>query len=86
MCWGGQQFGQRLALQELTARLPGADVIVDDVEYELDGVRPPGGTIDFELCWEPAWAPEMMSARARRFRSWPPQTACLSFLRVEAYY
>lgn len=46
---------------------PVIDVIVEDVESELDRVLPPGCTIAVELCWEPPWAPSMMSERARRF-------------------
>jgi len=53
-----------------SAACPVTDVIIEDVENELDRVLPPGCVIDVELCWEPAWTPEMMSERARRFMRW----------------
>jgi metal-sulfur cluster biosynthetic enzyme len=53
-----------------SAACPVTDVIIEDVENELDRILPPGRVIDVELCWEPAWTPEMMSERARRFMRW----------------
>jgi len=50
-----------------SAACPVADLILEDVENELDRALPEGRTISVELCWEPAWSPEMMSDRARRF-------------------
>jgi metal-sulfur cluster biosynthetic enzyme len=49
---------------------PVIDVILEDVENELDGALPRGWPIDIELVWEPAWAPDRMSDRARRFMRW----------------
>jgi metal-sulfur cluster biosynthetic enzyme len=53
-----------------SAACPVADLIVEEVESELDRVLPPGCAPDVELCWEPAWRPDMMSPRARRFMGW----------------
>ena len=49
---------------------PVTDVILEDVENELDKVIPAGWRIEVELCWEPPWTPERMSARAKRFMKW----------------
>jgi len=53
-----------------TAACPVADLIVEEVEHELGRVLPEGCAVEVELCWEPAWTPDMMSARARRFMGW----------------
>lgn len=50
-----------------SAACPVADLILDEAETELDRVLPPQYAIHVELCWEPAWGPERMSERARRF-------------------
>jgi len=57
----------RVRMTMTSAACPVADVIVDEVEFELEGLLPADGTVEVELCWEPAWTPERMSARARRF-------------------
>jgi len=53
-----------------SAACPVADTIVEDVENQLDRVLPVDCAIDVELCWEPAWSPEKMSERGRRFMGW----------------
>ena len=53
-----------------SAACPVAEVIMEDVENELDRVLPVSRRIDVELCWEPAWSPEKMSERGRRFMGW----------------
>jgi len=53
-----------------SAACPVTDLIVEEVENELDRVLPAGCAIDVELCWEPAWTPDRMSDRARRFMRW----------------
>jgi metal-sulfur cluster biosynthetic enzyme len=53
-----------------SAACPVADLIIEDVEDQLDGVLPEGCAIEVELCWDPAWTPEKMSDRARRFMQW----------------
>jgi len=59
----------RVRMTMTSAACPVADVIVDEVEFELEGLLPAECAIEVELCWEPAWTPERMSARARRFMS-----------------
>ena len=54
----------------LIADLRALDVILEEVENELDAVLPRGWPIEIELVWEPPWAPERMSERARRFMKW----------------
>jgi metal-sulfur cluster biosynthetic enzyme len=49
---------------------PVADVIVEDIEHELDAVAPDGMAIHVDLVWEPPWATERMSERAKAFMGW----------------
>lgn len=53
-----------------SAACPVADLIVEEVEAELDGVVPAGIAIDVELVWEPPWTIDRMSERARRTMHW----------------
>lgn len=53
-----------------SAACPVAALIVEAVEAELDRVLPASCVIDVELCWEPAWTPDRLSQRARRFMQW----------------
>ncbi|MDB5938297.1 MAG: hypothetical protein JWP77_661 [Polaromonas sp.] len=53
-----------------SAACPVADVIIGDIEAELDAIAPPGQQIDVELTWTPAWSPERISERSRRFMGW----------------
>lgn len=53
-----------------SAACPVADVIVDDVEFQLDQSLPPDLKIHVELVWEPAWTPQRMSPRARLLMGW----------------
>lgn len=53
-----------------SAACPVAEVVVEDIEAELEGVAPPGLPVEVELVWEPPWTPERMSAHARRFMGW----------------
>ncbi|HUG21399.1 metal-sulfur cluster assembly factor [Piscinibacter sp.] len=53
-----------------SAACPVADLILEEVENELDRVLPDGCALDVELCWEPAWSPEMMSERGKLFMGW----------------
>jgi metal-sulfur cluster biosynthetic enzyme len=57
----------RVRMTMTSAACPVADVIVDEVEFELERLLPADCAIAVELCWEPPWSPERMSARARRF-------------------
>lgn len=49
---------------------PVTELIVEEAEHELGRVLPAGCAIDVQLCWEPAWTPERMSERGRRFMGW----------------
>lgn len=53
-----------------SAACPVADMILDDVQLELEGVMPLGYSIELELCWEPPWTPERMSASAKHAMGW----------------
>ncbi len=53
-----------------SAACPVTDVIVGDVEAELDLVVPPQMRIRVDLVWEPAWASDRMSQRAKAFMGW----------------
>ncbi len=65
---GGDTAHVRMTMT--TAACPVTDVIVEEVEHELGSVLPAGCAVEVELCWEPPWTPDMMSARARRFMGW----------------
>jgi metal-sulfur cluster biosynthetic enzyme len=73
----GLVYGVRIEADRLELRLtmtsaacPVADVIVDDAAAELERVLPAEIDVEVELVWEPAWTPERMSERARRFMRW----------------
>jgi metal-sulfur cluster biosynthetic enzyme len=53
-----------------SAACPVADVIVEDIEFQLDQSLPGDLKIHVELVWEPPWTSERMSARARLFMGW----------------
>ncbi|HEX5687520.1 MAG TPA: metal-sulfur cluster assembly factor [Ideonella sp.] len=53
-----------------SAACPVAGLIIEEVEAELASIAERGMAIDVELVWEPAWTPERMSERARRFMQW----------------
>ena len=53
-----------------SAACPVADVIVEDIEFQLDQSLPGDLEIHVELVWEPPWTPQRMSARARLFMGW----------------
>lgn len=53
-----------------SAACPVADVIVEDVEFQLDQSLPADLKIHVELVWEPPWTAERMSARARLVMGW----------------
>lgn len=60
----------RVQVTMTSAACPVADVILHEIETELDRVLPPELQIAVELTWEPAWTPQRMSAKARRFMGW----------------
>lgn len=60
----------RVSLTMTSAACPVADSIVQEIEAELDGVVPPGLSIQVELVWEPPWTPDRMSPSAKRFMGW----------------
>ena len=49
---------------------PVADVIVEDIEFQLDQSLPQDLKIHVELVWEPPWSSQRMSAKARLFMGW----------------
>lgn len=53
-----------------SAACPVAEVIVDDVEHEISVRLDDGRPVVVDLVWEPAWTPQDMSERARRFMGW----------------
>jgi metal-sulfur cluster biosynthetic enzyme len=60
----------RVTMTMTSAACPVADLIEDDVVHELGAVLPEGVAVDVELCWQPGWTPERMSARARLLMGW----------------
>ena len=53
-----------------SAACPVADLIVEDIEFQLDQSLPGELKIHVELAWEPAWTPQRMSVRARALMGW----------------
>ena len=53
-----------------SAACPVAEMIVDDVVAELEDLLGAPGKVACELVWDPPWAPERMSARARSVMGW----------------
>lgn len=53
-----------------SAACPVADVIVEDIEFQLDQSLPPELKIHVELVWEPPWSADRMSAKARLLMGW----------------
>jgi len=53
-----------------SAACPVADVIIDDVCSGLERILPTGFAARVELAWEPAWTPERLSPRAKKFMGW----------------
>ncbi len=72
LVYGVTVSGERLhvLLTMTSAACPVADVIIEDIEMELDAIARPGQQIDVELTWVPAWTPERISERSRRFMGW----------------
>lgn len=65
-----QDTHAHLLMTMTSAACPVTDVILDDAYAELEQVLPLDMDIEIELCWDPAWTPERMSAHARRFMKW----------------
>lgn len=53
-----------------SAACPVADVILDDIAFELEQALPERFTARPELVWEPPWSPERMGASARELMGW----------------
>jgi len=49
-----------------SAACPVTDLIVDDIVNELHATLGETFDVDVDVVWDPPWAPERMSARARR--------------------
>ncbi|MBI5275838.1 MAG: metal-sulfur cluster assembly factor [Burkholderiales bacterium] len=53
-----------------SAACPVADVILEDIGFQVDAAVGPRYHTQAELVWEPPWSPERLSERARRFMGW----------------
>lgn len=53
-----------------SAACPVAEFIVDEIGFELKRALGDAVAVDVDLVWEPPWAPERMSARAREIMGW----------------
>lgn len=72
LVYGVQVAGGRVDVNVTmtSAACPVADVIVEDIEFQLDQSLPGDLKIHVELVWEPPWTPQRMSAKARLFMGW----------------
>jgi len=59
----------RVRMTMTSAACPVIDMIVADVEEALHGVLP-GGAVDVDVVWDPAWDPSRMSPQARYAMGW----------------
>lgn len=53
-----------------SAGCPLSNLIIEDIHAQLEPLLPAGYEIEIELCWEPAWTPDRMSAAARYKMGW----------------
>jgi len=53
-----------------SAACPVAEFIVDEIVVELRRELGDAVAVDVDLVWQPPWAPERMSDRARRIMAW----------------
>ena len=53
-----------------SAACPVADVIVEDIEFQLDQSLPEELKIHVELVWEPPWTAERLSDKAKLRMGW----------------
>ena len=53
-----------------SAACPVADVIVEDIEFQLDQSLPEELKIHVELVWEPPWTAERLSSKAKLLMGW----------------
>lgn len=53
-----------------SAACPVADVVLEDIEFQLDQSLPEHLKIHVELVWEPPWTAQRMSAKARLLMGW----------------
>jgi len=67
---GIRDGGAHVRITMTSAACPVAEMIVDDVVDALTGVLGEGAKVDCTLVWDPPWAPERMSPRARSAMGW----------------
>jgi metal-sulfur cluster biosynthetic enzyme len=60
----------RVQVTMTSAACPVAELIVADIKSEISRALGPAIGVDVELCWEPPWSPERMSAEARAIMGW----------------
>ena len=53
-----------------SAACPVADLIVEEIDFELKRALGPDTRIETEIAWEPPWTPERMSSRGREIMGW----------------
>jgi metal-sulfur cluster biosynthetic enzyme len=60
----------RVRMTMTSAACPVTEMIVADVEQELLRALGDGWRAEVEVCWEPPWGPERMTAAAREAMGW----------------
>ena len=60
----------RVAVTATTPACPMSGVILRDVEGAVRGADPGEREVEVHLVWEPAWAPDFMSERAKEQLGW----------------
>ena len=59
-----------IRLTMTSAGCPLSDLIFDSVNTELGAVLPGGHSVEIEMCWDPPWTPDRMTALARQRMGW----------------
>jgi len=62
--------GVQVRMTMTSAACPVADIIMDDVQWELSQALPEDTHIGLELVWDPPWSQDRMSDRAKAFMGW----------------
>jgi len=72
LVYGVDATAERIAidLTMTSAACPVAELIIDDIRDALQRALGADTRVDVELCWDPPWTPEHMSASAREAMGW----------------
>jgi metal-sulfur cluster biosynthetic enzyme len=64
----------RIEMTLTSSACPMGGVLLDDVDWKLRQILPPGIEPEVELVWTPAWTPQCMSESLRQQFGWNDST------------